>query len=398
MKHFKFLAHSGSFWVIMGRYGDGGQKMDETSDWSLWNPQKIAEEIWLANNQWTVTSWEFELSFTYNHAFFFLECVWISCLCVLLYCRLFYIIFIIYNIQIIPECIFMTDQVDETSPYHTPLQEESRMHGDVKFQNLRGGIQFGIRYLNHVVFSFLNYDFDYMMRLDDDYFFCMGRFLHELPVPMVPRFHWGWTHCLHRIVRPEESVLLFSRDLLKYFLIQDENRMKCHPWADQMIGAWTDDLKMTKLFRHDSRLHHEPIVAKAPELRRQTEICHRYMGVHGCYPEDMKLLWEHRGDFSNMTSQLGDLISNSKVCEDTSGFQWELFIDVWKYEPKPCIVNHQWDTIKQTTLGGAYTGRGEDHLGKPVAGWKRCIISSWSSGVWNKVVLGFLFSIFLHNL
>ena len=64
----------------------------------------------------------------------------------------------------------MTDKVDMASPYYQSLQEESQTHGDMSFQYLSGGIQFGIRYLHHVVFSFLNYDFDYMMRMDDDYF------------------------------------------------------------------------------------------------------------------------------------------------------------------------------------------------------------------------------------
>ena len=150
----------------------------------------------------------------------------------------------------------MTDFVDETSPYYQALQEETLKYDDIRFQHLAGGIQFGFRYLHHVIFSFLNYNFDYMMRMDDDYFFCMRRFLHELPVPMIPRFHWGWTHCQPRIVRPEESILLFSKDILQYFLLQDSDKMKCHPWADQMIGAWSKDLNLTKLFRHDARLHH----------------------------------------------------------------------------------------------------------------------------------------------
>ena len=150
--------------------------------------------------------------------------------------------------------------------------------------------------------------------------------------------------------------------LLQYFLLQDEQQIKCHPWADQMIGAWTEDLKITKLFRHDSRLHHTPIVAEAPQLRNQNDICHHFMGVHGCYPGDMKLLWKHRGNSSTLSSELGDLVSNSKVCGDISGYHWNVFHHIWRYKPKPCITNPQWDTRKQSTLNGAYTGRGENHL------------------------------------
>jgi len=249
----------------------------------------------------------------------------------------------------------MTDHVNVTSPYYSPLLEESNRYGDMRFQELSGGFEFGMRYLNHVVFSFLNYKFDYMMRMDDDYFFCMERFLHELPVPMVPRFHWGWTHCIHQIVRPEESVLLFSRDLLQYFLMQDKDQLKCHPLADQMIGVWTKELQMNNLFRHDTRLHHDPVVSQAPALRTQPNLCHKYIGIHGCYADDMRLLWQHRGGDIKYN---GNLISNSKICIKT-GFNWKLFISKWRFEPKPCIKKTQWDTKAHTVINGTYIGRSE---------------------------------------
>jgi len=235
----------------------------------------------------------------------------------------------------------MTDRVNNASPFYHSLLEESNRYGDIRFQELNGGFEFGVRYLNHLVFSFLNYQFEYMMRLDDDYFFCMERFLHELPLPMVPRFHWGWTHQEHKVVRPQESVLLFSRDLLQYFLVQEN--LKCHPLADQMVGTWTQDLQMTNIFRHDARLHHHPIVSDVPTLRSETNLCHKYMGIHGCYADDMRLLWKHRGNFSDIKN-VGNLVSNSQVVDATSGFDWQL-IGHWafKFEPKPCVANPKWN-------------------------------------------------------
>merc|ERR1712073_128643 len=105
-----------------------------------------------------------------------------------------------------------------------------------------------------------------MGRVDDDYFLCLERFLHELPVPMMNYFHWGFTHCILGIVRPEESIILLSRDVLEKFIFQDPHKMRCHPLADQMIGVWTTDLNLHNLYRTDERLHHAPIVEKSPEL------------------------------------------------------------------------------------------------------------------------------------
>ena len=250
----------------------------------------------------------------------------------------------------------MTDLQKPNSTYHNAIQAEQKEYGDLKFQDLKGGIQFGVRYINHVLFAFLNYNFDYLLRMDDDYFFCMNGFLSELPVPMEAMFHWGWTHCLQDIVRPEESMLLFSRDLLMRFLGQDPQKIKCHPWADQMIGAWAEDLNITKSFRHDPRLHHVPVVSKEPSLRTKKNLCQKYMGIHGCYAKDMLLLWENRG--TNLTSK-GTLKTNSLLCIDDSGFKWDKFSWIWKYKPEPCISNPAWNTSKQTLSGGAYTGRGE---------------------------------------
>ena len=263
--------------------------------------------------------------------------------------------------KVIPECIFMTDVQSPNSIYHDAIQKEQQIYGDLRFQDLKGGIQFGVRYLNHVLFSFLNYDFDYMLRMDDDYFFCMDRFLSELPVPMEPMFHWGWTHCNMNIVRPEESMLLFSKDLLMHFLKQDPRSMKCHPWADQMIGTWTQDLRMKKIFRHDSRLHHTPIVSRKPSLRKENNLCQKYMGIHGCYANDMILLWKHKG---LQLSSNETLKTNSKHCKtniDNSRFRWDKFDGYWRYEPKPCISNPVWDTSKQGTPESSFGGRQEGY-------------------------------------
>ena len=254
----------------------------------------------------------------------------------------------------------MTDSQPPNSTYHDSIQTEQEQYGDLRFQDLEGGIQFGVRYLNHILFSFFNYDFDYMLRMDDDYFFCIDQFLSELPVPMESMFHWGWTHCITYAVRPEESMLLFSRDLLMHFLLQDPYQLKCHPWADQMIGAWAEDLKLRKIFRHDPRLHHTPIISKEPTLRTERNICQKYMGVHGCYAEDMLLLWHNRGDHLTVDkNSKRNLKSSSKLCKDVSVFKWEEFIWRWRYKAKPCILKPSWNTTKQTLAGGAYTGRGE---------------------------------------
>lgn len=269
--------------------------------------------------------------------------------------------------KMIPECVFFTDKQKPGDEYYDLIKNENQIHKDMYFQPLRGGIEFGIRFLYHMVWAMTHYEFDYFVRVDDDYFFCLERFLYELPQPMISNFHWGYTHCILEIVRPEESLILMSRDLMEYFLSQKPHTMRCHPWADQMIGVWTTDLILNDfVFRHDRRVHHKPIVSEKPQLRNTQNVCHKYIGIHGTYPDDMRLFWKQKGKGFNFSSvkerdeSIGNLESNSELCELVHNFNYFVFEPEWQYEPKRCIYNPIWDTRKQLVKGGVYAGRQDD--------------------------------------
>ncbi|XP_057300552.1 uncharacterized protein LOC130633660 [Hydractinia symbiolongicarpus] len=255
--------------------------------------------------------------------------------------------------KVVPECIFMTDKLAENQEFYNIIKNESRTYHDMHFQNLSGGVEFGKRFLYHMVYAVTNYHFDYFLRMDDDYFFCMEKFLHEIPVPMEKYFHWGWVHNVPNITRPEESMILFSRDVIELFLSQDPNKMLCHPLADQMVAAWSNHLSMTYLFRHDSRLHHHPPVRDLPHIKNSRNICGRFIGVHGAYPNEMKTLWHNRGKQSIYTT----LKYNSHIVTIQRPFRWQLFDHTWQYEPKPCVSNPSWNTSKLFVTKGFYSGR-----------------------------------------
>ncbi|XP_057300400.1 uncharacterized protein LOC130631683 [Hydractinia symbiolongicarpus] len=258
--------------------------------------------------------------------------------------------------EVKPECIFMTDELTENQEFYDIVKNESDTYHDMHFQTLSGGIEFGKRFLYHMVYAVTNYEFDYFLRMDDDYFICMKKFLHEIPVPMEKYFHWGWVHDVPGITRPEESIILFSRDVIELFLSQDPNKMLCHPWADQMIAAWSKEIDMNDLFRHDARVHHHPPVRDLPSLKYKVNICENYIAVHGAYPEEMNLLWKHRG------AQLSEntLKDNAYVVYISHPFNWQIFTYIWQYEPKLCLLNPSWDTSKQFVLNGTYSGRQEE--------------------------------------
>ena len=254
----------------------------------------------------------------------------------------------------------MTDYQGPNDEYFHAVREEKNKYKDVHFQLVSSGVTFGRRFISHMLFAVKKYDFDYFLRVDDDYFLCFENILLELPTPSLNLFHWGWVHRHDPIglQRAEESLILFSRDVIETFLLQDPMKMFCHPLADQMIAKWLSALHITTLLRHDDRIHHDPPVGQSPEIFLSSDICQTYIAVHGSYPDDMKLLWTERG---TTLSSGGDLEKNSLKFPVYVPFNWRLFDSyIWRYQPKLCIDDPIWDTSKQMDSGTSYTGREGD--------------------------------------
>ena len=253
---------------------------------------------------------------------------------------------------------FFTDAPENSTEQGRAVLQEQKLNEDIIFQDLSGGVEFGKRFLYHMVWAMQNYEFDYFLRMDDDYFFCLERFLHELPMPMRPMYHWGYVHCLPNIVRPEESVILFSRDLVEKFLSQNPGDIKGHPWADQMIATWVQDLKLNNLYNHDNRLyHHPPLGNNVSFIKDQfKKVCRKYIGVHGSYPEHMRSLWKLREGKEYAGVELDEYTTK---CGLPQIFLWNVFTDKWKYKPKKLISDPKWDTYKQDLDKHVYVGRQE---------------------------------------
>ncbi|XP_047133129.1 uncharacterized protein LOC100197483 isoform X1 [Hydra vulgaris] len=249
------------------------------------------------------------------------------------------------------KCVFLTDW--KPSSYGVDLQSESIKYGDIYFQNLTGGFDFGKRFLFHMVWAMQNFKFDYFLRLDDDYFLCLERFLNEIPMPPNKLYHWGWIHCIKDLVRPDESIILLSRDLIEIFLGQDPETMLCHKWADQMIGIWINTMSLPNFhYRHDIRLYHNPPASFVEKFKNEKNICSTYIGVHGSYPNQMKTFWKNRGisNFNNKKT----LNDHSVYCFYNQYMNWKLFLNEFHAEPTLCINDAHWDGTFEATY---YYGR-----------------------------------------
>ncbi|XP_065659770.1 uncharacterized protein LOC101236165 isoform X1 [Hydra vulgaris] len=255
------------------------------------------------------------------------------------------------TVRVSIKCMFLTDWKNLDTKLGKDLLFEANKYGDLYFQNLTGGYDFGMRFLYHMVWSMQNINFDYFLRLDDDYFVCMERFLDEVPMPPKKLYHWGWVHCSLNIVRPEESIILLSRDVIEIFLGQDPEKMLCNRWADQMIGIWNNELNLPKLYHHDNRLHHHPPARDIKSFKSQENICTDYIGVHGSYPIQMRTLWKNKGPKNyNKNNSLENF---SSFCMYDSVMDWKSFEPYWRVEPKLCKTNPNWGG----PFGTTYIGR-----------------------------------------
>lgn len=236
------------------------------------------------------------------------------------------------------KCVFVTDGIiDDPAQRALVLQERNR-YQDLEFLPVPGGLVFGQRFLNQIKWAKAKFDFQYLLKIDDDYFLCLKRLLSELPMRPKNKLVWGNFHCNSGITWADEAFVIFSRDIIHKFLAQDKNKMLCHPFGDQTYSLWLNN--MNKSYFHDTRLHHDPPASFSPVFENITNVCDSYIGIHGTYEKKMREFGLNANDGAK---DLGSLTipSFSTFCATTK-FDHRVFISKYNFEPKPCIENPTW--------------------------------------------------------
>lgn len=246
------------------------------------------------------------------------------------------------------KCVFVTDGfiVDETQRELT-IQERNRYH-DMELQPLIGGREFGVRFLNHIKWAKANFDFQYLLRIDDDYFLCLKRLLSELPTRPTINLVWGWFHCelATRITWIDEAFMIFTPDIINKFLSQNKSTMLCHPHADQQIAIWLAKIPR-KLYFHDRRLYHDPPASFSPKFDNIKNVCDSYLGVHGTYVKTMRYFGRNANDGKKIVIPIRKF---SRFCP-TTRFNYRLMDPRFLYEPKLCKNNPTWNMERTMFIG-----------------------------------------------
>ena len=226
---------------------------------------------------------------------------------------------------------------------------EQQQHDDIIFSPIGRGIQFGLRVLHLMQWGKENYDFKYLMRIDDDIMLCVDHLLWDLPNFPLQSVHYGWLHCQGmKLVYIDEGMTMFSNDVIEKFLSQKSNETLCHPFGDQQIAIWEQKLGLigTILRPDNDRIHHTPPASRSKQLKNNTNLCNHYIAIHGLYANDMLEFWQRRGNKSyNSFVEKG----SKAFCKYKPFLRWQSFFGIYRQEPKPCALrskgnlqNHTW--------------------------------------------------------
>lgn len=246
------------------------------------------------------------------------------------------------------KCVFVTDGfiVDEIQRELT-IQERNR-YNDMELQPLMGGREFGLRFLNQIKWAHANFDFQFLLRIDDDYFLCLRRLLSELPMRPKKNLVWGFFHCARttQISWIDEAFMIFTADIIDRFLSQNESVLLCHPHADQQIAIWLAKIPR-KLYFHDKRLYHDPPASFSRKFDNIKNICDSYIGVHGTYADKMKYFGQNANDGKKTVA---DIPKFSRFCP-TTRFDYRLMDVRFLFHPKPCKDNPTWNVERTMFIG-----------------------------------------------
>ncbi|KAA8494198.1 hypothetical protein FVE85_4173 [Porphyridium purpureum] len=190
------------------------------------------------------------------------------------------------------------------------LEEEQDTHKDLVFQRIESGYgnykknAFGRRALFQLNWSVTHYQFDYLLKMDDDVFLCLHRLLYELNQRPDRAFFWGRFWCKRGGHRADENFMLFSQDVVK--LLSDEAAMKLLPFDEDVTLAWNFGLLawilQLTIFDDQKRLDaqqgyltsymHEPS-DNVSHLQDYAQFCDHFIFAHHVSAEVSSAVFKH---------------------------------------------------------------------------------------------------------
>ena len=222
-------------------------------------------------------------------------------------------------------------------------------------------LAFAERLLQTMEWSYEKYQFDFFLRIDDDHFVCLDRLLYELNFRPKEALYWGFVHCRPKIVRVDEAWLILTRDLIEEVLDKRNTTLLCSPYGDQAVALWmSESSKNVTYFMDNQRIIHKS--AGKNQKFFSTDLCMKYLSLHGSYPRAMRQFWLVSSVFhrsapgSTVSYDITDIEPFEKLCPFSPQFDYRGFTREYQFEPKPCSENPKWHVSARRHVGREETG------------------------------------------
>lgn len=122
----------------------------------------------------------------------------------------------------------------------------------------------------------------------------------------------------------------------------------CHPYGDQAMPMWINNIPSVTYFG-DPRVQHN--VPNPHTILQNDDICETFLAIHGSYPPQVKLYWEHQLNIKKRKSGY-TIPSVTYPCGNMDKtYNYKIFGGMYHAKPKPCKEKPVW------RIGDFYRGR-----------------------------------------
>ena len=189
-----------------------------------------------------------------------------------------------------------------------------------------------------------NYEFDFFLRVDDDYFVCLDHLLKELPYRINKGLYWGYIHCTKNVVRVDEGFMILTYDIIYEALQKRNTALMCSAFGDQAVALWIADSKLNiTYFSDNGRVVHAATSYRSKEYL-VSGMCDKYIGLHGAYPRYMRKYWNlAKGITKPQPFVIPQIKKFSDVCNHSKRFDYTQFYPEYTFTPKLCKENPSWN-------------------------------------------------------
>ena len=141
-------------------------------------------------------------------------------------------------------------------------------------------------------------------------------------------------------IRVDEGFVIVSNDLAQQFLREQNTTLMCHPYGDQAMIMWINNIPGVTYFG-DRRVHHA-LAARDHIIRYYDDICGNFLAIHGSYPVEIEKFWLH--SLSKGTKKKYAIPPITYPCGDMDKtFNYRSFGGMYNAMPRPCRENPTWN-------------------------------------------------------